>query len=168
MRADVSHTLSIPLPLLLVLLFFLLAACAQEPRQGKPLSGKATHQGLEWTSWQLSNIQPMPKQQPITRVKEPGRYTLQFLDEGRVSLRLNCNRGMGQWQSIPVASGKSGQLKFGPIAMTRMRCPPPSLDERIARDLSVVRSYLLRDGKLYLSLMADGGIYEWQPIRKQP
>ncbi|MCU0812246.1 MAG: hypothetical protein MUE59_14660, partial [Thiobacillaceae bacterium] len=32
-----------------------------------------------------------------------------------------------------------------------------------ARDLAHVRSYLLKDGKLYLSLMADGGIYEWAP-----
>jgi hypothetical protein len=42
-------------------------------------------------------------------------------------------------------------------------CPPPHLDERVARDLAHVRSYLLKDGKLYLSLMADGGIYEWAP-----
>jgi hypothetical protein len=26
-----------------------------------------------------------------------------------------------------------------------------------------LRSYLLTDGKLYLSLMADGGIYAWEP-----
>lgn len=28
-----------------------------------------------------------------------------------------------------------------------------------------MRSYLLEDGKLYLSLMADGGIYEWAPLQ---
>lgn len=32
------------------------------------------------------------------------------------------------------------------------------------RDLGYVRSYLLRDGRLYMSLMADGGIYEWRRI----
>jgi len=26
-----------------------------------------------------------------------------------------------------------------------------------------VRSYVLKDGRLYLSLMADGGIYEFEP-----
>jgi len=39
-----------------------------------------------------------------------------------------------------------------------------TFDQRIARDLGYVRSYLLKDGKLYLSLMADGGVYEWQPL----
>lgn len=38
------------------------------------------------------------------------------------------------------------------------------MDERIARDASQVRGYLLRDGQLHLSLMADGGIYSWEPL----
>jgi len=29
-----------------------------------------------------------------------------------------------------------------------------------------VRSYLLKDGRLYLSLMADGGVYEWRPVNR--
>ena len=48
--------------------------------------------------------------------------------------------------------------------MTRALCPPPSLDERIAADSAYVRSYFLRDGVLALSLMADAGIYLWEPI----
>jgi hypothetical protein len=43
--------------------------------------------------------------------------------------------------------------------MTKMFCPPPSFDMQIARDAEYVRSYLLRDGRLYLNLMADGGTY---------
>jgi hypothetical protein len=27
-----------------------------------------------------------------------------------------------------------------------------------------VRCYILKDGKLYLSLYADGGIYEFEPV----
>ena len=30
------------------------------------------------------------------------------------------------------------------------------------------RGYLLRDGRLYLSLMADGGIYAWEPDTGPP
>jgi para-nitrobenzyl esterase len=30
--------------------------------------------------------------------------------------------------------------------------------------LSFIRSYTVKDGHLYLSLMADGGIYEFEPI----
>jgi hypothetical protein len=39
----------------------------------------------------------------------------------------------------------------------------PSLHDRIARDWKFVRSYTLKDGRLFLSLMADGGIYEFEP-----
>ena len=38
------------------------------------------------------------------------------------------------------------------------------MDERIARDAEWVRGYLLRDGQLHLSLMADAGIYSWEPL----
>ena len=44
-------------------------------------------------------------------------------------------------------------------------CPHGSQDQRVLRDLPHVRSYMLKDGKLYLSLMADGGIYEWRPAK---
>ncbi len=30
--------------------------------------------------------------------------------------------------------------------------------------LPLVRSYVLKDGHLFLSLMADGGIYEYEPM----
>jgi para-nitrobenzyl esterase len=42
-------------------------------------------------------------------------------------------------------------------------CPPGLLHDRIAKDLGFVRSYVMKDGHLFLSLMADGGIYEFEP-----
>jgi para-nitrobenzyl esterase len=42
-------------------------------------------------------------------------------------------------------------------------CPPGSLHDRIVKQLPYVRSYLIKHGRLYLSLMADGGIYEFEP-----
>lgn len=42
-------------------------------------------------------------------------------------------------------------------------CPPQSLHDRIVKHLPLVRSYLIKDGHLFLSLMADGGIYEFEP-----
>ena len=38
------------------------------------------------------------------------------------------------------------------------------LARRIASQTAHVRSYLLKDGRLYLLLMADGGIILWEPI----
>ncbi|QYO61960.1 META domain-containing protein [Leptolyngbya sp. 7M] len=78
-------------------------------------------------------------------------------------MRIDCNRGRGTWTS----SGPN-QLQFGPIATTRVLCPPDSLYNRIVQDLPAVRSYTLQENHLFLSLMADGGIYEFEPIEAQP
>jgi uncharacterized lipoprotein YbaY len=43
-------------------------------------------------------------------------------------------------------------------------CPDMKLHDRIAKDWTAVRSYLIKDGNLFLSLMADGGIYEFEPL----
>lgn len=43
-------------------------------------------------------------------------------------------------------------------------CPSKSLSDRFIRGLGDVRSYLFRGGRLYLSLMADGGVYEFEPM----
>ena len=77
---------------------------------------------------------------------------------------MDCNRGSSAWQ-FSAAAADSGSLTFGPIALTRMFCPQPSSDTVVAAALGRVRSYLIRDGKLHLSLEADGGIMHWQPRR---
>jgi para-nitrobenzyl esterase len=50
--------------------------------------------------------------------------------------------------------------------MTRAVCQQPSLDLQIARDTEFVSSYRLRDGLLYLGLVADGGLYIWERLRE--
>jgi len=70
----------------------------------------------------------------------------------------------GTWTATPTG-GDSGSFGFGPLAVTKAFCPPPSLDGQIARHAEYLRSYVLRDGRLYLNLMADGGTYVWEPHR---
>jgi len=129
----------------------------------QPVGQRST--SLAGSSWQLHAIQSMDDAQGTTQITDPQRFTLRFDADGRVRLQLDCNRGTGTWEAA-AAGDDSGSLKFGPIATTRAMCPPPHLDQRVARDLSYVRGYRLKDGKLFMSLMADGGIYEWWPHRE--
>lgn len=99
----------------------------------------------------------------IVRPHDPAFYTMRLHRDGRVTMRLNCNRAMGTWAVEPGVDGASGRFQFGLLAMTRALCPPPSMDESLAAHAEYVRSFLLQDGRLYLSLMADGGIYVWEP-----
>jgi para-nitrobenzyl esterase len=45
-------------------------------------------------------------------------------------------------------------------------CPPGSLHDQIVKQLPFIRSYLIREGHLFLSLMADGGTYEYESLRQ--
>ena len=42
--------------------------------------------------------------------------------------------------------------------------PANPLTDRWTKDFMSVRSYVMKDGRLFLSLMADGGIYEFEPM----
>jgi para-nitrobenzyl esterase len=42
-------------------------------------------------------------------------------------------------------------------------CPVGSLHDDLVRQWPYVRSYVVKDGRLYLSLMADGGTIEFEP-----
>jgi para-nitrobenzyl esterase len=91
-------------------------------------------------------------------------YTIEFDAGGRLTARIDCNRGRGTW-----TSGGSNQLTPGPLALTRARWPEGSLHDRIVRHWSFIRSYVVKDGHLFLALMADGGVYEFEPLpRRMP
>jgi putative lipoprotein len=115
--------------------------------------------GLAGTSWQLVEFQSMDdtKLTPDDRTK----YTIEFAAGGQLTARIDCNRGRGTWKS----SGPS-QIQFGPLALTRAQCPPGSLHDQIVKQWGNIRSYVIRDGHLFLALMMDGGIYEFEPVKK--
>jgi heat shock protein HslJ len=102
------------------------------------------------------------RQRPHLRPDDKAKYTIAFGTDGRLSARIDCNRGNGTWKS----SGPP-QLEFGPLALTRAMCPPGSLHDRIVKHWPYVRSYVIKDGHLFLSLMADGGIYEFEPASQE-
>jgi para-nitrobenzyl esterase len=113
---------------------------------------------LAGTSWQL--VQFEGGDGSLITPDDRTKYTITFGSDDFVSARIDCNRGRGKWKS----SG-ANHLEFGPLALTRAMCPPESMHDRIVKDWAYVRSYVIRDGHLFLSLMADGGIYEFEPIR---
>jgi para-nitrobenzyl esterase len=131
---------------------------------GKPLAvfarRAATAEGasvLQGTTWQLIKFQGGDDRTLIP--DDPAKYTIEFAAGGRVAARVDCNRGRGTWKATPA-----GQLELGPLALTRAQCPEGSLHDQIARQWTYLRSFVIRDGHLFLSLMADGGIYEFAPV----
>lgn len=140
--------------LLFTALLLLAIACSVST----PAPPRSAATELGGSSWQLVKFQSSDGR--ILTPDDPAKYTISFGTDGNASARIDCNRGRGAWKS----SGPN-QLQFGPLALTRAQCPPGSLHDRIVKDWEFVRSYILKDGHLFLALMADGGIYEFAPIR---
>ena len=126
----------------------LMFACAQTPPQ-------SAAERLGGTSWQFVRFQGGDGK--VLAPDDKAKYTIDFAADGVVSTRFDCNRGRGGWKSAGP-----GQIEFGPMALTRAQCPPGSLHDHFVKQWSYVRSFVVRDGRLFLSLMADGGIYEFE------
>jgi heat shock protein HslJ len=153
----------------------LLAACSRAPERSSPpptapptapppAPTAADASQLAGTEWRLVEIQSMDDAVGTKRPQDPSLYTMRLNGDGTVTMRLDCNRANGSWSAEPSADPSNGRFEFGPLAGTRALCPPPSLDEQVTAQAPYVRGYLLKDGKLYLSLMADGGILAWDPV----
>jgi len=111
---------------------------------------------LAGTSWRLVNIQSMDDNNYAP--SDPSRYALEFDPDGAVRIKADCNSGTGAW-----TSESPGQLQFAPIAATQAECGPESLHDRYMSQFQWVRSYVMKDGHLYLATMADGSIIEFEP-----
>jgi heat shock protein HslJ len=129
--------------------------------QGLAAGDAVRPSALAGTQWRLVEFQSMDDAQGTARPSEGTVYTMWLHGDGNVTMQLNCNRATGSWSATAGGNATSGRFAFGPLAATRALCPPPSMDESIVAQSSYVRSYLLKDDRLYLSLMADGGIYVW-------
>ena len=122
-----------------------------------PATFSAQKTPLAGSAWQLVAIQSMDH----TRYSpdDPSSYTMTFNADGTVQIVSDCNRARGSWDSPGPK-----QLTFGPLASSKVLCPPGSLDERFRAQFEWVRSYVLRDGNLYLATLADGAIIEFSPL----
>lgn len=144
-------------------LFLSLAAVAcsdrtsPEPDVGREeeVASEAGPQGR----WQWVAFQGMDDSS--LEITDPSRYTLEIGSDG-VSVRADCNRGTGGY----ALDGSS--LTFTPFAVTSMACPGESLADTYLGHLGYVRSWIVEDGDLYLSLFADGGIMRFRPAGGSP
>jgi heat shock protein HslJ len=115
------------------------------------------NEALAGTTWRFVQIMPMDDRVDVPN--DRSLYTLEFNADGSMRVRADCNFGKGSWASAPA-----GQLLFGQIAATRALCPPGSLHDRYMAQFPWVRSYVIKEGRLFLATMADGSIIEFEPM----
>jgi len=145
---------------------FALAACAATGAGGPALPGYVNApppplaasddtlpMGVVWL-WQGPQMSDGARFVPDA----PERYTFEFLPGGKVSVRADCNRGNASYQRNGNAIG------IGPIALTRMMCPPGSRDAEFLKGLANVSGMLFRGSDLVLTLKVDSGSMRFTPL----
>jgi para-nitrobenzyl esterase len=129
-----------------------MSACAGTPETTPPVADP-----LKGSQWQLMDIQYMDD--TVLKPDVAGKYVLRFDNDGSVSIKADCNMLGGSY----TYTSPSG-LEFGPLRSTMAFCGEKSLYNRFTKDMSFVRSFVIKDGNLHLALMADGGIYQFSPL----
>jgi len=82
---------------------------------------------------------------------EPSHYTVEFMPDGKLHVRADCNRVGGNYS----LEGKRLAIELN--HSTRAMCPPDSLDEAFKKDLGAAAIYFFKDEFLYLDLKYDTG-----------
>lgn len=112
---------------------------------------------LEGTSWQA--VKFVDGDGTVTVHNGGTKFTVSFGVGGKVSTEISCNIGGGSW----VSDGPN-MIKFSKMVSTLMGCRKYSKIERAGGDWTNVAKYLIKDGRLFLSLPANGGTYEMEPL----
>ncbi len=99
--------------------------------------------GLIGGTWHMTKA--VHGNDPPVVPKDPSKYTLQFGADGTLSLLADCNRGRASYSADPP------KLHVGPAAITRMMCPPGSLDTIFLHDLSAAATFDIDDGELHVT-----------------
>lgn len=120
------------------------------PRSAQPASPQIV--GSIWT-WQRTEF----SDESVLRVPNPANYTVEFMADGTLALRADCNRGFGVYRQ----NGPQLEIELG--GLTRALCPDGSLDQRFLDQLGSVNG-VVRDGpRMVLLLPFDSGGMIFQP-----
>jgi heat shock protein HslJ len=114
--------------------------------------------------WEL---QTMTTRGSTVEPADPAAYTVQFLPDGELRVRADCNRGRASYE----IDGQS--LRVGPVALTRMGCPAGSHGTGFADLLGRAAAWSFADDKLVLTVpdgddsltfapALEGVVWQWQ------
>jgi heat shock protein HslJ len=117
------------LPLVLAALLLVVPSLVVTP----PTPPASAESAIPPVIWQVVGFTEA-HQAPVT-IPDPSRYTLQFLPEGRLLARFDCNPGSGDYTAT------RGVLILTPLEVTRAVCPAHSYAATVQRLLTHATTY---------------------------
>ena len=103
------------------------SGCAQNPATGSataPSPIATAPAVVAGGTWSLQSI--IGSEMP-TVTTEPGQFTLALGEDGRVTMKVDCNRGSGTYMLAGTV------LTVGPLATTKAYCASAPLDDQFLR-----------------------------------
>ncbi|RNF27858.1 hypothetical protein NM04_26190 [Massilia aurea] len=134
----------------------LLSACMSSPAD----TAGGQKAVLAGSAWNLVSFTSSSDEVGVIKPQAVEQFQVAFGTDGKAAFQFDCNRGTGSFEAVDTAEG-SGSLRFGAVATTRAMCPQQAMSARLPGDIEFVRGYRIVGDRLFLSLMADGGTYEW-------
>ncbi len=119
-----------------------------------PSGHPAALEGLPETIWHLADVTLADG--TIVTIDDPSLYTIQFLPDGRVAARADCNQVGGDY----TVDGDT--LTLSALLTTLVGCPEGSLGSDYTAWLDQVISFELSDDVLIL-ILDDGGRLRFMP-----
>jgi len=113
---------------------------------------------LKNTTWRWQSSET---QAGNTTVEKPENYQLEFIADGKVNVLADCNRGRGTYKT------EGSNLAFSGIFLTKMACPPGSLDSRFLRGLESARNFRVEGNNLFIDLAGDNGMMKFFKVVRQ-
>ena len=92
---------------------------------------------------------------------DPKNYTVQFQEDGTLSVKADCNQKGGTYTYSPEEKRLSIEITHSTMAA----CPEGSLEDEFVQGLSAAAIYFIKDGDLYIDLKYDSGTM-WFSKRK--
>jgi heat shock protein HslJ len=88
----------------------------------------------------------------VMTVASPQRYTVEFMDDGIVVGRADCNRAGG------IYTAADGTLILNMGVLTRAACPPGSLSTQFVQTLNQAATYQFDGDNLLINLQDGAGV----------
>lgn len=109
---------------------------------------EAAMRELFGTVWQWQN----------ETLADSSNYTIEFLPGGQFQLQADCNRGRGAYKLV------DSLLIIDGVALTRMACPPGSLDHTFLEQIGGTDGYRLEGENLVLTTQVEPGTMTFSPV----
>lgn len=108
---------------------------------------------LKNTVWRLEQIQY--KDGKRLEDTSASKYTVEFMNDGQLSIRADCNRALGRF----TENGSSLSIELGPTTLAA--CPDKSFGQDYLLALGNASTYRFKDGKLFIDIKSNTGTMQF-------